>query len=70
MKGRPAYYPKLFLKIYLFGYFNGLLTCRNLEKKYGRNTELQWPTGNLHPNYYSIADLRKDNPKALKILLT
>lgn len=65
-EGRPAYESKLFLKIYLYGYLNGIRSSRKLERECGRNTELQWHTGNLQPNYHSIADFRKDNPKALK----
>lgn len=65
-EGRPAFEPRLFLKIYLYGYLNGIRSSRKLERECGRNTELQWLTGNLQPNYHSIADFRKDNPKALK----
>ena len=67
-EGRPAYHPKLMLKIYLYGYLNNLRSSRKLERECGRNTELQWLTGNLQPNYHSIADFRKDNPDALRSL--
>ena len=30
---RPAYKAKLFLKIYLYGYLNGIKSCRRLEKE-------------------------------------
>ncbi len=66
MEGRPPFEAKLFLKIYLYGYLNGLRSSRKLERECGRNTELQWLTKNLQPNYHSIADFRKHNPKALK----
>ena len=36
------------------------------ERECARNSELQWLIGNLTPNYHSIADFRKVNPKALK----
>lgn len=65
-EGRPAYHPKLMLKIYLYGYLNNLRSSRKLERECGRNTELQWLTGDLRPNYHTIADFRKDNPKALR----
>ena len=65
-EGRPSFNPKLFLKIYLYGYLNGLRSSRKLEKEAKRNIELQWLLCKLVPNYHSIADFRKENPRALK----
>ena len=65
-EGRPAFNPKAFLKIYLYGYLNGLRSSRKLEKECKRNIELQWLTGKLVPNYHSIADFRKANALALR----
>ena len=65
-EGRPCFDSKHFLKIYLYGYLNGLRSSRRLERECARNSELQWLIGNLTPNYHSIADFRKVNPKALK----
>src|SRR5690606_27983623 len=38
------------------------------EKECLRNIEVQWLLEDIRPNYHSIADFRKDNPKALKQL--
>lgn len=65
-EGRPAFNPKLFLKIYLYGYLNGLRSSRKLEKECKRNIELQWLTSKLVPNYHSISDFRKVNSVALR----
>lgn len=65
-EGRPAFNPKVFLKIYLYGYLNGLRSSRKLERECKRNIELQWLTGKLVPNYHSIADFRKINSTALR----
>lgn len=65
-EGRPAYESKVFLKLYFYGYLNGIRSSRRLEKECGRNTELQWLLGHLKPNYHSIADFRKHNPTALR----
>jgi len=65
-EGRPGFESKLFLKIYLYGYLNGIRSSRRLEKECIRNLELHWLTGLLQPNYHSIADFRKENPLALK----
>lgn len=65
-EGRPAFESKLFLKLYFYGYLNGLRSSRRLEQECTRNTELQWLMSGLRPNYHSIADFRKNNPKALR----
>ena len=65
-EGRPAYESKLLLKIYLYGYLNSIRSSRRLEKECIRNTELQWLTNLLQPNYHSISDFRKENALALK----
>jgi len=65
-EGRPAFDPKIFLKLYFYGYLNGIRSSRRLERECVRNIELQWLLSGLIPNYHSIADFRKANPVALK----
>ena len=67
-EGRPSFDTHVFLKIYLYGYSNGIRSSRRLEKECLRNLEMQWLLEAIRPNYHSIADFRKDNPKALKQL--
>ena len=67
-EGRPSFDTKVFLKIYLYGYLNGIRSSRRLEKETLRNLEMQWLVEAICPNYHSISDFRKDNPKALKQL--
>ena len=67
-EGRPSFDTKIFLKIYLYGYLNGLRSSRKLEKECLRNIELQWLLCGLLPNYHSISDFRRDNPSSLKKL--
>ena len=54
-EGRPSFDTKLFLKIYLYGYLNGLRSSRKLEKECVRNIELQWLLEAICPNYHSIS---------------
>ncbi|MFH6999392.1 transposase [Flavobacterium sp. FlaQc-57] len=49
-EGRPSYNSPLFIKIYLYGYLNGLRSSRKLEKECYRNIEMQWLLENIHPN--------------------
>jgi transposase len=65
-EGRPSYNSAFFMKLYIYGYLNGIRTSRKLEKECLRNTELQWLMSGLKPNYHSISDFRKDNPEALR----
>ena len=54
-EGRPSFNTQIFLKIYLYGYLNGLRSSRKLEKESIRNIELQWLLFGLTPNYHSIS---------------
>ena len=68
IEGRPSFDTKIFLKLYLYGYLNGLRSSRKLEKECVRNIELQWLLCAIVPNYHSISDFRKANPSGLKKL--
>jgi transposase len=67
-EGRPSFESSLFVRLYLYGYLNGLRSSRKLEKECERNIELHWLLHGMTPNYHSISDFRKDNPQALKKL--
>ena len=67
-EGRPSFATKIFLKIYLYGYLNGLRSSRKLAKECIRNIEMQWLLCGISPNYHSISDFRKNNPLGLKKL--
>jgi len=64
--GQPAYDPGALLKIYLYGYLQGIRSSRKLERETCRNLELIWLVEGLQPSYKSIADFRKENSVALK----
>ena len=66
IEGRPAFEQSLFLKLYLYGYLNSIRSSRRLERECVRNIELHWLLCGQQPNYHSIADFRKDNPRALQ----
>ena len=64
--GRPAYHPKVLLKLYIYGYLNRIRSSRQLEKECKRNIEVMWLLESLKPDHNTIANFRKDNPKAIK----
>ena len=65
-EGRPAYAPVVLLKLYLYGYLNKIRSSRKLANECCRNTELQWLLEQLHPNYHTIADFRKQHAQPLQ----
>ena len=64
--GRPGYHPRTMLKIYVYGYLNRVPSSRRLERECQRNIELIWLTGQLAPDFKTIADFRKDNGRAIR----
>jgi transposase len=66
--GRMPYNPADLLKLYIYGYLNKLRTSRKLEKSTHQNIELIWLMHKLHPDFKTIADFRKDNLKAIKLV--
>ena len=66
--GRLAYHPSTLLKIYVYGYLNRVQSTRRLEREAQRNVELMWLTGRLAPDFKTIADFRKDNGDAIRLV--
>jgi transposase len=66
--GRPGYHPRTMLKIYVYGYLNRVHSSRRLEREAQRNVELMWLTARLAPDFKTIADFRKDNGEAIRLV--
>jgi len=66
--GRPAYHASTMLKIYVYGYLNRVQSSRRLEREAGRNVELMWLVGRLAPDFKTIADFRKNNGEAIRLV--
>jgi transposase len=66
--GRPAYHPATLLKLFVYGYLNRVQSSRRLEREAQRNIELMWLTGRLAPDFKTIADFRKDNGVAIRLV--
>lgn len=63
--GRNPYDPRDLLKLYIYGYLNGIRSSRKLEAEASRNIELMWLICKLKPDFKTIADFRKDNKESL-----
>ncbi len=66
--GRPGYHPRTLLKLYVYGYLNRVQSSRCLEREAHRNVELMWLTGRLAPDFRTIADFRKNNGAAIRLV--
>ena len=66
--GRPGYHPRTMLKIYVYGYLNQVHSSRRLEREAKRNVELMWLTGRLAPDFKTIADFRRNNGEAIRLV--
>ncbi len=58
--GQPPYNPWAMLKLYLYGYQNGIRSSRKLEAETGRNLEV------MRPSCRSIADFRRNHAAQLR----
>ncbi len=56
------------LKLYVYGYLNRVQSSRRLEVEAQRNVELMWLIGRLAPDFKTIADFRKDNGEAIRLV--
>ena len=65
-EGRPAYHPSDLLKLYLYGYKNGLRSSRKLAHACEVNLELIRLLKGLRPSARTIAYFRKENAKGFK----
>ena len=64
--GRPGYDPRDLLKLYLYGYLNGVRSSRALSKECRRNIEVMFLVNRLTPDFRTVSDFRKDNAGSLK----
>jgi transposase len=66
--GRPGYHPRTMLKIYVYDYLNQMHSSRRLERETQRNVELMRLSGRLAPDFKTIANFRKDNGEAIRLV--
>lgn len=67
-QGRPSYPTEVLVKLFLYGYMNGIRTTRKLEKACKINLELKWLLCGLTPKYRTIGNFRIQNLEAFNKL--
>ena len=60
--GRPSYDPYDLLKLFVWGYLNGIRSSRKLERECNRCLEAIWLMRKLAPDFWTISEFRKENP--------
>lgn len=65
-RGRLPFDPRDIIKLYIYGYMNGITSSRLLEDQCHKNVEVMWLLNNLKPDFKTISDFRKDNKEALQ----
>lgn len=65
VRGAPPYDPSDLLKLYVWGYLNGVRSSRSLERECHRNVECMWLLGRLAPDHKTIAEFRRRNTTGL-----
>lgn len=65
-EGRPPFHPGTMVKLFFYGYQNGIRSCRKLETACKLNVEMMWLVHGQQPHYKTIANFRKNNPDSFK----
>ena len=64
-RGYPPYDPRLMVKLLIYGYANGVMSSRKLERATFRDVAVRMLCADQHPDYRSIARFRKRHLAAL-----
>jgi transposase len=64
-RGYPPYDPRLMIKLLIYGYANGVVSSRRLERATYRDVAVRMLCADQHPDYRSIARFRRRHLVAL-----
>jgi transposase len=64
-RGYPPYDPRLMVKLLVYGYANGVVSSRKLERATHRDVAVRMLCADQHPDYRSIARFRRRHLAAL-----
>jgi transposase len=64
-RGYPPYDPRLMVKLLIYGYANGVMSSRKLERATYRDVAVRMLCADQHPDYRSIARFRRRHLAAL-----
>lgn len=65
-EGRPAYHPKMMLKVLLWGYATGVRSSRKIEEKLQQDVVFMWLAGLEQPDFRTMCLFRTGNKKVIE----
>ena len=68
IEGRPAYHPRMMLKILFYAYSQKMPSSRVIARRCAEDVVLMWLSGMQKPDFRTISDFRRNNTKVLKKL--
>jgi transposase len=68
IEGRPAYHPKMMLKVLIYAYSQKMPSSRVIARRCAEDVVFMWLSGMQKPDFRTISDFRKNNIKVLKKL--
>ena len=68
-EGRKSYPPVSMLALLVYGYFNGIISSRKLERETYRNIEVLWLMEGLQPDHWTICEFRRESEIIMKNFL-
>lgn len=63
--GCPAYYPKLLIKVWIYGYCSQVYTSRPLAQKLREDLGFMWLAGGQQPCFKTLSDFRSNRMQGL-----
>jgi len=69
-EGRPHYAPQMLLKVWLYGYTQGITSSRRLEQRIQEDLGFRFLAGNLRPDHWTLNEFRKGHARALNDVFT
>jgi transposase len=69
-EGRPAYHPKMMIKVLLWGYATGIRSSRKIEERLEQDVVFMWLAGLEKPDFRTLCLFRTNNKEALENIFT
>ena len=64
-RGGPPYYPRMLVKVLLYGYCTGVASSRRIARRLHEDIAFRVPAANNTPDFRTISDFRRDHLEAL-----
>lgn len=61
--GAPSYFPRMMLKVWIYGYLRNIYSSRKLEDAIGQNIHFMWLSGMQQPDHNTLNRFRSGNLK-------